>query len=426
MHSKKTIFFISLLLLAVSSAGYSQIRKPGKFLSNYSSSMQKVKTTPSYLNNYLPVNLNEESLVVDSMICTESNNDRYKYSFSYNERSQISSYFIDLYDGEKWTNNERVNYGYYDDGSRKSSFEEYWNGNEWLPNYRKTIEYDDNGYMTLLLAEEWNGSEWVIDFRETRQNNAEGNMIYATYIEDGYEIIARFEYDSNGLIISETDSVKNEGVEWQYYTTTINYNQDKNISGYLQKIMINGQWINYTQVTYDYDSNKNLILELGKIWNDSSKTWLEDLKAEYEYDDNNNNTSVVLKSWNNTSGSWIEKERYTFEYNSAGKVLSELYEKTDDAQEWINYYRFIYEYDEQGYFSNGIYEEWSENSWQPADGYFEFDDPAGHGYFYTTAWKVEGVFYGTITGIDSDSPIVKNYSLSQNYPNPFNPETSIK
>jgi len=426
MHSRKSIYFISLLFLAVASTGYSQTIKPEKFYNNFSSTVQRLETTSSFMKSNLQFNVKKSSVVVDSMLCKQANGDRFKYDFSYNNRSQISSYFIDLQDDGRWTNHEKYTYDYYENGNKKSSLAETWNGTGWIPYYKQSVEYDENGYMSLFLAEDWNGTEWVTDYLQIQQNDAGGNMIYADYTNGDFRIIGRFEYDPNGLLITETDSVKNEGASWQYYLTSKTYNPDKNVISELDKIMIGDVWVNYNQITYEYDSDKNLILESEKRWNESSESWKEHFHYKYEYDDNNNNTSVVCKSWDETSGSWINKERYTYKFNSAGNILSELYEKTDDSQNWVNIYRYNYGYDEQGYFTNGAYEEWFENSWIPADGYFQFDDPAGYGRFYTTTWQLEKVYYGTTTGIAGGSPAVNNYSLSQNYPNPFNPTTSIE
>ena len=189
----------------------------------------------------------------------------------------------------------------------------------------------------------------------------------------------------------------------------------------IEENYFDSSWENSQGSNYEYDSNNNLIIETGVLWNITA--WENSHKDNYTYDSNNKITESLYQYWNpNTqqfediyrslytysSGNpteiinqdylglqwensykttitytsinkidmvfdydwdgsqWVIEDRYTVTYNSNDKITQILGEEWMDPQ-WVNSDRELFTYDINNKISSTILEIWDGSNWNEED-----------------------------------------------------------
>ena len=434
----KTTFFITFFVLLISQKIYSQAEIREAFLKKQISrnefNADQINSISSLLKerhykqktDFVKQQNIETTEVVESVLYVLANGDRFKESYNYDDDVNITSYQNELWDGTQWTNYVRFMLQYNSDGNRISNFKEVWDSTQWAADFREVREYDLNGNKTCVISEVMDGTQWVTESQENYQYDPNGNLIFAEIDMLFYKFHIFYEYNTNEEIYRVQQVLSMEDVILLNTRSTYFFNSNKNVIKKTTENMINDQWVITEQVTYERDSNFNLVLELSQGWSEEDSLWINSTRYYYEYDQNENNILTFNEKWNNNDSLWVSNNRHTYEYDLNGKMTSDLWENKDST-DWSNYSNYTYEYDEIGNFISGAYNKWIDGSWMPSNGNFAFHDPRDNEqYFYYTGCQIEEVSYNNITGIAEDFPIMSEYYLSQNYPNPFNPSTVIR
>ena len=167
------------------------------------------------------------------------------------------------------------------------------------------------------------------------------------------------------------------------YQVTYSYDEyDYYLLEELTQERVNGNWVNYELVTYEYDwmGNPSMILtqewENGAWVNESIQnctynddgtpdelitqewengTWVNEGKENYTY--SNNVTSILYSGWN---GVWNADELITITYSMDGYEMVEQYMQQGA---WQNEARILVSYNDDFNIAVEIVQEWEDNSW---------------------------------------------------------------
>jgi hypothetical protein len=98
-----------------------------------------------------------------------------------------------------------------------------------------------------------------------------------------------------------------------------------------------------------YDSLNHVILNLIKVWDNTSSIWTDAFQYIYGYDSLGNNNSLLLQTWNPDGDSWDNCQLETINYNSSNKVDNYLFQLWDpNLSIWYDSQRGYYKYDSIG------------------------------------------------------------------------------
>lgn len=325
---------------------------------------------PLSYNDYLFSNYvlktNTELIRMDSIITHSIQGSSLKLLFQYNDNNKIKEWLILGNNGSGWSNSDKHEMYYDEQGNLITGINLDWNINEWDSASR--IDYSYNiGMLSQSVFQIYKNNAWT---NLTRSN---------------------YTYDSNNnLLTRQVESWNND--KWQnnnlitYYST-----QNKNDSILFQS-WVNNDWQNDKKTVFYYSNNAiDLDSLIAKSWD--GFIWLNYLKREFVNDVNHNQIEQLDKVWN--ADSWLNSIGRFFTYNE------------------FNFIEYVY------------CEIWYNNQWMTGDGDILFQNPDG----FTLGFITNNVFayYSNIVSIDENENIgIIDYSLSQNYPNPFNPSTLIE
>ena len=224
---------------------------------------------------------------------------------------------------------------------------------------------------------------------------------------------ANYEYDSNNNVISEI------GFEW-----------------YL------GAWKNFSKTTYTYNLSNKMTERLDQSWNETTNAYENSTKEAYTYI-SGRPTEIVYSEWSSPNwvlkdktvisyngnnlpsaalsylwdgSQWVSDGRYTTTYNANQKLTEDLGEKWINSN-WANDYKSLYTYNSNNKLVTERFATWDEfnNIWEEIDRTDYELDANGN--------RTKTTYSGSF-----DSKLEYNYdtsSLMASFANPFNDKTGV-
>jgi Secretion system C-terminal sorting domain len=230
--------------------------------------------------------------------------------------------------------------------------------------------------------------------------------IAANQFDNSYRQV--FEYDGNGNIVMQTNSIYNTG--WILSNRILKaYNSSQQLVETIYQMYDNNVWENNIKVEYTYDSNGLLVMEVMTVWNGTG--W--DFTWQQLYT-NNNAGHVTSIEYIYVDAMWQESASHTFTYTD-GLLTQNL--KVDDVGEPLN--KMEYTYDTDGRVTYSRNSEWnaSANDWVYSDRYYTYDEN-GNLINEVTGYQV---YTGKAIEYFAGSNIVHVYSLFVNIEQPTLP-----
>lgn len=277
-----------------------------------------------------------------------------EYSFDASSNQTLRSHYKWGSEENTWIGSEKFEYGFDENGKILYESKFTWNeeSNNWIGNRKVIWVYDE--YENLIHAEiyGWDNSEedWL-------------------FIEE-YPIF-RYEYDSNGRVVSKEDLMYKGKSEYAYDDA------GRNI---LQKDFIWDQTINdwRLRVMYEYGYNNEgrMILKGNLTWMYHGDLYNGD-KREWQFNETGQITMESYYSWDNDAKEWVGHSKKEITYFQ-GQIKSRLFSKWDsEKNDWQNYLRETYYY--SGEITLDAIEINSEENLRiypnPADNYFRVQLP---------------------------------------------------
>lgn len=198
--------------------------------------------------------------------------------------------------------------------------------------------------------------------------------------------------------------------------TVIQYNSNGSISEEDNFAMYSNSkdWINFSKITYTYDSNKHKTMSIYSIWDKSVKNWINNTKETFSFFAFEQMWSGIYYGWNVQNNKWyVYRKR---EYDKDIKYNNILYEYdytfNTSTYKWTyeTKYRFILKLDTQGRIYQFTSNEWRElyNDYYSITGitYIYYDS---NGYEVGTSSPNNGTSLD-ITYDNNKNPIQKIYS----------------
>ena len=149
-----------------------------------------------------------------------------------------------------------------------------------------------------------------------------------SYIDGNNGIKYEYQYDQQGIAISET---------YSYWDSSTNI------------------WTKDRKCEYQYDANNNQTW-LTFYWNSSVNMWVGNRKYEYLYIDNNNQTWVTFY-WDSSINMWVQSKKYEYQYNGNNKQTLETYYFWDNGTNaWTQISTAQYNYYYSPLTVNGIFQ----------------------------------------------------------------------
>jgi len=235
----------------------------------------------------------------------------------------------------------------------------------------------DNGSKAVWFYDAYGNDTLNIEYinnqfsqKWERKYDADNNMImYAEYrwYNNSWTPGAKkeYEYDMNKNIIVEV-----------FYTLTSTPNGTAFVKDY--------------KYEYDYNSDGNIDVKMRSFWDKTNNMWEKHRKCEYEYDAYGNQVAETIYDcqWNSTTndcdwtylsnitytniyddnGRLTSREtggnKYEWEYDLAGKqTMYSSYYWSDIINDWVKQNKYEYEYDSEGNLTREIRYYGSNNQW---------------------------------------------------------------
>ncbi|MBK7981837.1 MAG: T9SS type A sorting domain-containing protein [Ignavibacteriae bacterium] len=326
---------------------------------------------------------------LDSVTYERTNGMELKLIFNYNNENQLDSVFSLWFINGNWDIEFRDVFTYSDKGkviNQQKDIEEEGQYYFWRKYY---YTYDENGNLETEISSE-DKSKYLYTYND---RNKLVKKEHQYFIDDTVNYITTEEttlmYDNDDKIIYELFKIISpEGEMINSSNMSFNYDSNGRLLTKISQIWQNDNWGNDTKYSFVYDKD-NLVQVAMDNWWDS--TWNVSLKTTYLYDIFNNKTSK--ESYYYTNGNWIKSgfELYKFSNSTLDSIESKY---NSEGSEY---------YGDTGFYILG-----------PTDKSYQI---------YGTKFKL---YFNKLTNVSESHSIQDKFQLYQNYPNPFNPTTKIK
>ncbi len=257
-------------------------------------------------------------------------------------------------------------------------------------------------------------------------------------------------------------------VDWR---KTMNYDEKKRKTGWINEIYSNGTWYNYRKNIFVYNDKDQIIEWINEKY--SYNGWIHNFHVLYQFDDDGNIVSARTEQWKNDEYAlssmdtsvfeliapfslieetstlqwngleWINKSRRIKQYES-GLLTEDTYEiwyqdewasnwkkeyvynqdrekeleiwKLYSDGEFVNYYRKTFSYDTHGNMVEVLNEKWESDKWSEADGDLDFIDCKGNFFQHLKNGCLITISWADITSVEEKKKNIQNVSI---HPNPF-------
>jgi hypothetical protein len=197
-------------------------------------------------------------------------------------------------------------------------------------------EFNDNGTVKSITSKQRTpGQEWRIVYEEIYEYNEIYEIIAVYRSEHPNKKIhytIDYQYDERGNCIVKTvfDVEKNVfDIKTEY-----GYDAENNLISTLTYQWFD-TWVERQKSEYEYDMNKNRIVDIYSTYLSWKHVWEEGQKNVYVYDDNNRIIEISVFDWNILRRDWNTRDKYEYSYDEFGNVTSgNRFEASDYQREW--------------------------------------------------------------------------------------------
>lgn len=254
----------------------------------------------------------QNNLVTVSIQTWESNEwgDHIRYTYAYNERNLVSELCQQYWANNEWNNIDRTTYAYGEQNNLRSELYQTWESNKWNDQSKSTCTYDEQNNLSAKLTQNQINSYWVNAKKYTYTYDERCNMLtemHQIWEESSWKnsitYIHTYDEWSNPL----TYLVQLWGINGNLVSnirSTYMYDEQYNLSAYLEEYLTNDGWENMSKGEYEYSEQGNLLSCIEQSWADSK--WRNDTKRNYTYNENGN--GILGECWKWGSESWIESD----------------------------------------------------------------------------------------------------------------------
>ena len=194
----------------------------------------------------------------------------------------------------------------------------------WIEVLNLSFEFNDNGnVISSTLKDRIPGQQrWHIDNKVIYEYNENHEKIAAHEYEhsnkkDHYTIDYQYDEKGNCIVKTVSDAVNNVLDS----KTEYGYDAENNLISALTYQWFDS-WVEKNKSEYEYDINKNRIVEIHSTYLNWKQIWEEKQKVVYVYDDNNRITESTLFNWNIVRRDWNTETKTEYSYNEFGNVVS--------------------------------------------------------------------------------------------------------
>lgn len=146
----------------------------------------------------------------------------------------------------------------------------------------------------------------------------------------------------------------------------VTYNYDANGFVNLELIyswsITKNNWILSEKIEFINNFKGNVLTSTYYEWNDTIKKWINNRKEEYVYDDNNNLLLNAEYEWNKISNEWIGDYKSENSFDASNnKLVSISFSWDKVAKKWAGFYKYVNMYDNYGNITAKTTTSWNSN-----------------------------------------------------------------
>ena len=170
------------------------------------------------------------------------------------------------------------------------------------------------------------------------------------------------EYDSSDRLERCTVEFKQDGTYVNAFRANLQYDNG-NLDTQLNEVWDstdanpNGEWVNLSRSTFEYDGSGNDTLQVDENWNPSTQQWINFQRFHRMYDSQARITLERQETW---LGTWENSRRTQYTYNSSETV--EL-EETWDGSSWVDDERRTITLNNDDLPTQALTEDWTGSDW---------------------------------------------------------------
>ena len=205
---------------------------------------------------------------------------------------------------------------------------------------------DDANSGVLYVYSEKEDGQWKETKKRERRFDHYGNLVELVEYErdaaeNSFEVLnMSFEFDDNGNVISSTLKDRSLGQESWRIDAKVIYEYNENYENIAKHEYEHANKKGHYTIDYQYDERGNCIV---RTVSDAVKNVL-DMKTEYGYDAENNLISTLTYQW---FGSWIERQKREYEYDmNKNRIVDMHYKYLSWSQIWEEEQKVVYVYDD--------------------------------------------------------------------------------
>jgi len=272
-----------------------------------------------------------------SIIRDVNGTNRIKVEWISDDANRGILHVISLWENGQWKETEKTEnrFDHYGNLVEVAVYDRDAIGN-WIEAKNLSSGFNDNGNIkSITFKQRTPGQEWRIDVEEIYEYN-ENNEIIARHISEQTNKKSHYtfdyQYDERGNCIVQTvfDVINNIlDIKTEY-----GYDAENNLIS-TQKYRWFDSWVEIHKSEYEYDINKNRIVDIYYTYLSWKKVWEEEQKNVYVYDDNNRVVKSSLFDWNIVERDWDTGRKSEYSYDEFGNVASlNRFRNSDYQREW--------------------------------------------------------------------------------------------
>jgi len=320
MKSLKYFILFPVVFYFLSSSLFSQTDYSNEILEN--SFLKTSKKNNSNLSNH-----------VDSIIVTQDDEDKIKHIYKYNLDGNLETYFQQNFENDRWVPSLKFMYAYNSNGKEDSVIFQKWSNILWIGYSKLFYTYNSKGNMILLISKiKDNGiwqNEWENSYTYDSSDKIESYILRGWSNEQWLNFLKNsYTYDHNGDEITELTE-KWTGREWLNFSRkTSSYDANRTLAvEYFENW--NDMWTNNAQNIFTYDSNENNLVKLEQLWENNK--WESQKRTTNTFNTDEILSIVLVEKWQTIR--WNNFSQCTYSYESNGNMIA-LVNKWDGSN-WL-------------------------------------------------------------------------------------------
>jgi len=240
-----------------------------------------------------------------------------------------------------WTNQERYNHTFNNDGLRTSYNIQYWNSTDWVDLLLFEYEYNDNNLLSVFKRKDWNLGVLSESFTTfTYESDLLIHTLSQSFQNEEWINSVQVLYTNTEDLLTERTTQLWEGNTWVNSSKNIyKYNEINQRTELVSFYWYQGEWEDSVKIISEYDDQGNHILNTSQLYlggqyeNHSLSTW--------SYNQDNLETEFVYSRWDGSE--YVNNQSTSTFYDNRMNVIHNQ-NKTWLDSAWIDDINFYYYY----------------------------------------------------------------------------------